>query len=100
MQGMNKDEARERFGAEQIHRWRRGFADRPPNGESLEDTCMRTIPFFESEIVRDIELGRNVLVVAHGNSLRAIVMHLEGLSRESIIQVEIPTAAPICYTVK
>lgn len=98
LQGMNKDEARERFGKEQVHRWRRGYRDRPPGGESLEDVSRRVIPYFERTIYQDvIGCGRSALVVAHGNSLRSIVMHIEKLTEEEVVAFEIPTAQPIFY---
>jgi 2,3-bisphosphoglycerate-dependent phosphoglycerate mutase len=96
--GMNKDEAAARFGAEQVHRWRRSWDERPPDGESLADTDARTFPFFREEILPHIIAGDNVLVVAHGNSLRAIVKEIEGLTPEQIVSLEIPTATPYVYT--
>lgn len=98
LQGMNKDEARAKFGDEQVLKWRRGYADRPPGGESLEDTCNRVIPFFTAPILEDVRNGKTALVVAHNNSLRAAIMYLEGVSPESIAQIELPTAAPVFYT--
>ncbi|WP_456382277.1 2,3-bisphosphoglycerate-dependent phosphoglycerate mutase [Persephonella sp.] len=97
LQGLNKDRAREKWGAEIVHLWRRSYDIPPPEGESLKDTAERTIPFLERAIMGDIKDGRDVLVVAHGNSLRSIVMYLEKLTPEEIIKVEIPTGTPIVY---
>ncbi len=97
LQGLNKDRAREKWGKEIVHLWRRSYDIPPPEGESLKDTAARTIPFLERAIMGDILDGRDVLVVAHGNSLRSIVMYLEKLSPEEIIKVEIPTGTPIVY---
>jgi len=98
LQGLNKAETAEKHGAEQVHVWRRSYDVAPPEGESLEMTAQRTIPYFIDEIVPDLEGGLNVLVSAHGNSLRSIVMHLEGISSEEIVSLEIPTGEPIHYT--
>ena len=98
LQGLNKTETAEKHGAEQVHVWRRSYDVAPPEGESLEMTSQRTIPYFIDEIVPDLEGGLNVLVSAHGNSLRSIVMHLEGISSEEIVSLEIPTGEPIHYT--
>ncbi len=97
LQGMNKDEARKKWGAEIVHLWRRSYDIPPPEGESLKDTAARTVPFLERAILGDIRAGNNVLVVAHGNSNRSIVMYLEKLSPEEIIKVELPTGTPIVY---
>ena len=97
LQGLNKDRAREKWGKEIVHLWRRSYDIPPPEGESLKDTAERTIPFLERAIMGDILDGRDVLVVAHGNALRSIVMYLEKLSPEEIIKVEIPTGTPIVY---
>jgi 2,3-bisphosphoglycerate-dependent phosphoglycerate mutase len=99
LQGLNKDRAREKWGKEIVHLWRRSFDIPPPEGESLKDTAARTIPFLERAIMGDILDGRNVLVVAHGNSLRSIVMFLENLGPDEIIKVEIPTGTPIVYDI-
>ena len=98
LQGLNKTETAEKHGAEQVHVWRRSYDVAPPEGESLEMTAQRTIPYFIDEIVPDLEGGLNVLVSAHGNSLRSIVMHIEGISPEEIVSLEIPTGEPIHYT--
>ena len=97
LQGMNKDEARETFGADQVHIWRRSFDIPPPNGESLEMTAARTIPFFKDSILPDLRNGKNILISAHGNSLRSIVMELEQLSKEAVLSLEIATGDPIKY---
>ncbi|HAG62036.1 MAG: phosphoglycerate mutase [Legionellales bacterium] len=97
LQGMNKDEARETFGADQVHIWRRSFDIPPPNGESLEMTAARTIPFFKDSILPDLRDGKNILISAHGNSLRSIVMELEQLSKEAVLSLEIATGDPIKY---
>ena len=98
LQGLNKAETAEKHGAEQVHVWRRSYDVAPPEGESLEMTSQRTIPYFIDEIVPDLEGGLNVLVSAHGNSLRSIVMHIDGISPEEIVSLEIPTGEPIHYT--
>ncbi len=95
--GLNKDRAREKFGKEIVHLWRRSYDIPPPHGEALKDTAARTIPFLERAIMGDILLGNDVLVVAHGNSNRSIVMYLEKLSPEEIVKVELPTGTPIVY---
>ena len=97
LQGLNKAETAEKHGAEQVHIWRRSFDVPPPEGESLEMTAERTIPYFTEEILPEIESGKNVLVSAHGNSLRSIVMHIEGISPEDIVSLEIPTGVPMLY---
>ena len=98
LQGLNKAETAEQHGAEQVHIWRRSFDVAPPEGESLEMTAERTIPYFTEEIVSDLVDGKNVLVSAHGNSLRSIVMHIDGISPEDIVSLEIPTGEPIHYS--
>ena len=97
LQGLNKAETAEIHGTEQVHIWRRSFDVPPPSGESLEMTADRTIPYFVEEIIPDLESGMNVLVAAHGNSLRSIVMHNEGISPEDITSLEIPTGIPLHY---
>ena len=97
LQGLNKAETAEKFGAEQVHIWRRSFDVAPPDGESLEMTAERTIPYFEQEILPDLQAGKGVLVSAHGNSLRSIVMHIEGISPEDIVSLEIQTGSPMFY---
>ena len=98
LQGMNKDEAGKRFGDEQVFRWRRGYADRPPGGESLADTHARVIPYFNDQILPHLQADEDVLIVAHGNSLRALMMDLEGITPEEIEQKEIATGVPRQYS--
>ncbi|ADB36642.1 2,3-bisphosphoglycerate-dependent phosphoglycerate mutase [Spirosoma linguale] len=97
LQGMNKHEAEERFGADQVFRWRRGYADKPPHGESLADTRARVMPYFNQSILPHLQAGQPVLVVAHGNSLRALLMDLENISPEDIEKVELATGIPRQY---
>jgi 2,3-bisphosphoglycerate-dependent phosphoglycerate mutase len=97
LQGLNKAEAAQRWGDEQIRQWRRSYDVKPPGGESLADTAARVLPYWESRILPDVKAGKNVLVAAHGNSLRALVMHLDGLDREQVLKLEIPTGAPLLY---
>ena len=97
LQGLNKAETADKHGAEQVQIWRRSFDVAPPEGESLEMTAERTIPYFEGEVLPDLESGANVLVSAHGNSLRSIVMHIEGISPEDIVSFEIKTGVPRYY---
>jgi 2,3-bisphosphoglycerate-dependent phosphoglycerate mutase len=97
LQGLNKKETAERYGDEQVHIWRRSFSTPPPNGESLEDTAARTLPFFERAILGDIKLGKDVLVVAHGNSNRAIVMQLDQLAEDEVPGLELATGIPLVY---
>ena len=99
LQGMNKAETAKKYGDEQVHIWRRSFDVQPPNGESLKDTAARTLPYFNAKILPAAEAGKNVLVSAHGNSLRAIVMGLEKLTPEQILKVEIGTGRPIVYDI-
>ena len=96
--GLNKAELAEKVGAEQVHIWRRSYDVAPPGGESLKDTCDRVIPYFKEKIMPQLELGKNVLIAAHGNSLRALVMYLENLTPEEILKREIGTGEPITYT--
>ena len=99
LQGLNKDEMREMHGEEQVHIWRRSFDVRPPgeDAESLEMTIARVLPYYHEKIEPDLLAGKNVLVVAHGNSLRALSYHLDDHSPESIVRLEIPTGEPIVY---
>jgi len=99
LQGLNKDETREKFGAEQVHIWRRSYDVRPPGGECLKDTAERALPYFENTILPPVKEGKNVLVVAHGNSLRAIVMVLDKLSQEEVLELNIATGTPISYEI-
>jgi len=98
LQGKNKAETAKEFGEEQVHIWRRSYDVPPPGGESLKDTAARTLPYFKEHILPDIVSGKNVLVVAHGNSLRSIVMDLETLSRDEVLQLNIGTGVPYVYT--
>ena len=97
LQGLDKGETAQKYGDEQVHIWRRSFDIPPPNGESLKDTAARTLPWFRETVLRAIRGGENVLVAAHGNSLRAIVMDLESLSPEEILEVNIDTGVPLVY---
>lgn len=97
LQGQNKDEMRKKYGKEQVELWRRSFDQMPPNGESLQMTCARTLPFFKNQVFPNIRNGKNVFISAHGNSLRSIVMELEQLSEKEVISLEIPTAVPLIY---
>ena len=96
LSGLNKDESREKWGEEQIHIWRRSYDISPPGGESLKDTHDRVIPFFKENIEPEIS-SKNILIAAHGNSLRALVKHLENISEQEIVQLEIATGVPIIY---
>ena len=95
--GLNKDDARKKWGEEQVHIWRRSFDIPPPNGESLKDTAERVIPFFSSEIFTKLKDQENVFISAHGNSLRSLLMHIENLSSEEILKREIATGKPLVY---
>ncbi|MGB7206880.1 MAG: 2,3-bisphosphoglycerate-dependent phosphoglycerate mutase [Anderseniella sp.] len=95
--GLNKDEARKKWGDEQVHQWRRSYDIAPPGGESLRDTLARTLPYYMKAIQPHVLDGKTVLVAAHGNSLRALVMALEGLSSEEILKREIATGIPLIY---
>ena len=97
LQGLNKAETAEKHGPEQVHIWRRSFDIPPPGGESLKMNAARTVPYFAKTIMGDLEAGKNVLISAHGNSLRSIVMHIESISPEDIVSVEIPTGKPLFY---
>ena len=95
--GLNKDDAREKWGEEQVHVWRRSFDVPPPGGESLKDTAERVLPYFHSEIFPKVEDGLDVLIAAHGNSLRALVMELEEINSNEIVKLEIATGDPLTY---
>jgi 2,3-bisphosphoglycerate-dependent phosphoglycerate mutase len=95
--GINKDEARKRWGAEQVHLWQRSYDIAPPGGESLRDTAARVVPFFEKWIVPELQKGKSVILVAHGNSLRSLIMELDKLEPDEVMQVEIRTASPLIY---
>jgi 2,3-bisphosphoglycerate-dependent phosphoglycerate mutase len=95
--GLNKDDARARWGEEQVHQWRRSYDTAPPGGESLKDTLARALPYYVKHILPDVLSGKRVLVSAHGNSLRALIMAIEGLSPEEIVKLELATGVPIVY---
>ena len=97
LQGLNKKETAEKYGAEQVHIWRRSFDVPPPDGESLKMNAERTLPYFKENIIGDLENGKNVLVAAHGNSLRSIVMFIENISKENVVKLEIQTGVPRTY---
>jgi 2,3-bisphosphoglycerate-dependent phosphoglycerate mutase len=95
--GLNKDDARKKWGEEQVHIWRRSFDIPPPDGESLKNTAERVLPYFNKEILPRVINGSNVLIAAHGNSLRSLIMQLDNISEVDIVNLEIPTGAPIKY---
>ena len=99
LQGLNKAETATQYGDEQVKIWRRSYDVPPPgeNGESLKDTAARTLPYFQAHILPDIKAGKSVMVVAHGNSLRSIVMELDNLTREQVLELNIPTGIPLVY---
>lgn len=97
LSGLNKDEAKVRFGEQQVMTWRRSFDIPPPGGESLKQTADRVLPYYYQKIWPEMAAGKNVIVVAHGNSLRGLIMRLEGLTGEEIVARELATAAPILY---
>ena len=99
LQGLNKAETAEKYGKEQVHIWRRSFDGCPPDGESLQMTAQRTIPYFQKQIVPYLEAGKNVMIAAHGNSLRSIIMHIEKLSKDQVVALELATGDPRIYTV-
>ena len=95
--GLNKDDARKKWGDEQVHIWRRSYDTPPPGGESLKDTGARVLPYYDSDILPHVKTGKNILIAAHGNSLRSLVMRLEGLSGAEILDVNIDTGVPYIY---
>ena len=95
--GLNKDDARKKWGEDQVHIWRRSFDVPPPGGESLKDTADRVLPYFKEKIISELTEGLNILVAAHGNSLRALVMELEKISSKEIVKLEIATGVPLVY---
>lgn len=97
LQGLNKEETAKRFGDDQVKIWRRSYDIPPPNGEALKQTAERTLPFFERCILGDIKQGKNVLVVAHGNSNRSIVMMLDNLTKEQVLELNLDTGVPLVY---
>ena len=97
LQGLNKDETAKKYGEAQVKIWRRSYDVRPPGGESLKDTAERVLPYYERTIKPHLLKGDSILVAAHGNSLRALIMELEQLSREQVLELNIPTGAPLLY---
>jgi len=97
LQGLNKAETITKFGEQQVKLWRRSYDVRPPGGESLKDTAERALPYYERRIRPDLMAGKTILVAAHGNSLRALVMHLDRLSHEEVLELNIPTGVPLLY---
>lgn len=97
LQGLNKAETAEKYGAEQVHIWRRSYDVPPPEGESLKDTAARTLPYLNAKILPAVQAGKNVIVAAHGNSLRSIVMQLDELLREQVLELNIDTGVPLVY---
>ncbi len=107
LQGLNKAETAKKYGEQQVHIWRRSYDVPPPSdktdlnpegmSESLKDTAARTLPYWEKKIFPEIKNGKNIIVAAHGNSLRSIVMHLDNLTKEQVLELNIPTGAPLLY---
>ncbi|MDH3252933.1 MAG: 2,3-bisphosphoglycerate-dependent phosphoglycerate mutase, partial [Ignavibacteria bacterium] len=97
LQGLNKAETAKKYGDAQVKIWRRSFDVQPPNGESLKDTAERVMPYWNTAIIPHVEKGENIIISAHGNSLRALVMHLDKLSREQVLELNIPTGVPLLY---
>jgi 2,3-bisphosphoglycerate-dependent phosphoglycerate mutase len=97
LSGLNKDDARRKWGEDQVLIWRRSFDVPPPGGESLKDTAARTLPYYDRAIWPELKAGRNVVVAAHGNSLRSMIMQLDRLTPEQILKVELATGVPIVY---
>ena len=95
--GLNKDDARKKWGDEQVHIWRRSFDVPPPGGESLKNTAERVLPYFHKNIMPEVKKGLDILIAAHGNSLRALVMELENISSDEIVNLEIATGVPLIY---
>ena len=97
LQGLNKGDTIKEYGAAQVELWRRSYAVRPPDGESLEDTYKRTVPYYQLEIEPKLKAKENILLVAHGNSLRALMMYLEAIDSQAIEKVDLPTGMPRHY---
>lgn len=95
--GLNKDDARKKWGEEQVHIWRRSYDVAPPGGESLKDTLARALPYYVAHILPDVLSGKRVLVAAHGNSIRSLIMAIEGLTPEQILKRELDTGVPVVY---
>jgi len=99
LQGLDKAETAVKYGDAQVKLWRRSFDVQPPNGESLKDTAARTLPYFYDKILPEVKEGKNIIISAHGNSLRAIVMKLDNLSEAQVIELNIPNGVPIVYDI-
>jgi len=99
LQGLNKSDIAKQYGEEQVAIWRRSYTVRPPGGESLEDTYHRVVPYYEQHILPLLREGGNILIVAHGNSLRALIMYLEKISEDAISHVDLPTGEPRFYSI-
>ncbi len=97
LQGLDKAETAKKYGDKQVHIWRRSYDIAPPNGESLKDTAARTLPYFESRILPAVKSGKNIIVAAHGNSLRSIVMEIEKLTKEQVLELNLETGVPLFY---
>lgn len=97
LQGLNKAEVGQKYGAQQLITWRRSYTEVPPGGESLENTYQRVIPYYQKEIEPKLKSGKNILIVAHGNSLRALMMYLEKITPEDIAHIDLATGAPRLY---
>ncbi|CAK9877973.1 unnamed protein product [Sphagnum jensenii] len=100
LQGLNKKETADKFGKDKVHEWRRSYDIPPPNGESLEMCAERAVAYFKDKVVPEIEAGRNVMIAAHGNSLRSIIMYLDKLTSQEVIELELSTGIPMLYTFK
>lgn len=101
LQGLNKTETAQKYGDQQVKIWRRSYDVKPPGegAESLKETAERVLPYYQSQIDPHVRAGKTVLIVAHGNSLRALVMHLDQLTREQVLELNIPTGAPLLYEI-
>lgn len=97
--GLNKDDARVKWGEEQVLKWRRSYDVAPPGGESLKDTLARALPYYMKHIQPEVLSGKRVIIAAHGNSLRALIMAIEGLSQEQVLKRELETGVPVCYRI-
>ena len=97
LMGINKDEARKRWGPDQVHLWQRSYDIAPPGGELLKDTALRVVPFYDKWIAPELQKGKSVIVVAHGNSLRSLIMQLDQLTPEEVMEVELGTGMPLVY---
>ncbi len=98
LSGLNKDESRQKWGKDQVHIWRRSFDVPPPGGESLKDTAARVVPYFEREVLPLLNSNNNVLITAHGNSIRSLIKYIENLTEEEIVEIEVETGMPIIYS--